>query len=151
MSVFLDGVKSDAGAASSANDAQEAGDFEFNKGADGQDAQLKTLTELLTILAAANTDTVIAIPTGAIPYAVSVRVVTVIPTAATFDVGIAGDLTKFSTGVAVAADTVDKGMADPAEQASAEVIRITPNISPAAATGQVRVTIHYLDVTPPTS
>lgn len=120
----------------------------------GQQLQVKVLTELTTIAAAASTTTTIQVPAGAIVLAVSTRVVTAIPTAATFTVGDSGSAARYNTGsnVAVAAGTTDKGTKAGAYYASAAVgILITPNLTPAAATGQVRVTIHYIEVTPPTS
>lgn len=122
-------------------------------GANGQQAAWKSLSELTTIAAAATTDTAILMPAGAIVMAVSVRVVTIIPTAATFTVGDSGSAARFSTiAIPVAATTTDKGTkAGAYYNASALAVRITPNLTPGAATGQVRVTIHYLDVVPPTS
>lgn len=125
-----------------------------HSGANGQSAAIKQLTELTTIAAAATTDTAIQMPAGAIILAVSVRVTTVIPTAATFTVGDSGSAARFNTGasVLVAANTTDKGTkAGAYYNAGALAVRITPNLTPASATGVVRVTIHYLEITPPTS
>ncbi len=123
-------------------------------GANGQLCQIKSLTELTTIAAAATTTTTIQMPAGAIVLAVSVYVVTAIPTATTFTVGDSGSAARFNTGsnVAVAAGTANKGTkAGAYYNASAAGILITPSTSPGAATGQVRVTIHYIEVTAPTS
>lgn len=123
-------------------------------GANGQLCQIKSLTELTTIAAAATTTTTIQMPAGAIVLAVSVYVVTAIPTATTFTVGDAGSAARFNTGsnVAVAAGTANKGTkAGAYYNASAAGILITPSTSPGAATGTVRVTIHYIEVTAPTS
>lgn len=122
-------------------------------GENGQFARIISVTELTTIAAAATTDTAIQIPANAKVLAVSVRVTTVIPTAATFDVGIAGATTRFGTGLSTAANTTNPGTNDDGARyyAAATSVRITPNATPAANTGRVRVTIHYIDVTPPTS
>jgi hypothetical protein len=120
-------------------------------GAHGQALAIQTLEELTTIAAAANTDTTIQIPAGAIVLAVSVRVTVAIPTAATFDVGVAGATTRYGTGIAVAANTTNAGTATPLQYAAAAAIRITPDLTPGAATGKVRVTIHYIAVSAPTS
>lgn len=122
-------------------------------GANGQAMALLSLTELTTIAAAATTDTTILMPAGAIVVAVSVRVTTVIPTATTFTVGDSGSAARFSTAaVAVAAGSTDPGTkAGAYYNASALAIRITPNGTPAANTGRVRVTITYLASTPPSS
>lgn len=112
----------------------------------------QSLVELVTIAASAFTDSSIQIPANAVVYGVSVRVVTVIPTAATFDVGVAGATTRYATGISTAATTTYPGT-DDATRAylTATAIRLTPNAVPGAATGQVRVTIHYYTITPPTS
>jgi hypothetical protein len=123
-------------------------------GLNGQLCQIKSLTELTTIAAAATTDTTIQIPAGAIVLGVSTRVTVAIPTAATFTVGDSGSAARYNTGsnVAVAANTVDKGTkAGAYYNASAVAVRITPNLTPGTNVGRVRVTIHYIEVTAPTS
>ena len=123
-------------------------------GANGQAATIRQLTELTTIAAAATTTTTIQIPANAIVLAVSVRVTVLIPTAATFTVIGNTSTTAFQTGtnVAVAAGTTDAGTKScPYLNTAAQTIRITPNATPADNTGRVRVTITYIEITPPTS
>lgn len=121
-------------------------------GETGQFLAVKSKTELTTIAAAATTDTTITIPAGAIAISVSVRVTVAIPTAATFDYGIAGATTRYGTGVSVALNTTSAGTIDALRYyAAATAIRITPNLTPGTNVGRVRVTIHYIEVTPPTS
>lgn len=124
-----------------------------HQGANGQALAVKALTELTTIAAAATTDTTIQMPAGAIVLAVSVRVTTVIPTATNFTVGDSGSAARFSTAaVSAAATSTDPGTkAGAYYNATALSIRITPDGTPAANTGRVRVTIYYLESTPPTS
>lgn len=119
----------------------------------GQGTGVSMLSELTTIAAAATTDTTITMPAGALVLGVSVRVTTVIPTATTFTVGDSGSAARFSTAaVSVAATSTDAGTkAGAYYNASALAVRITPNGTPADNTGRVRVTIHYILVTPPTS
>jgi hypothetical protein len=121
--------------------------------ANGQMLQVKSVTELTTIAAAATTTTGIQLPAAAIILGVSVRVVTVIPTATTFTVGDAGSAARYSTAaVNVAAGSTDVGTkAGAYYNATAAGVVITPNGTPAGATGQVRTTIHYIAVTAPTS
>jgi hypothetical protein len=116
-------------------------------------------SELLTIAAAATTDTTAnLLPANAAIDAVTVRVTTVIPTAATFSVGDATTAARFATGISTAATTtavglthVDQtGAAGPRQTAAAKV-RITPNATPGAATGVVRITVHYHLFVAPTS
>lgn len=136
---------------STSQEATFASHVNVRGGSNSQAVSVKSLTELTTIAAAATTDTVIQIPANAIAIGVSVRVTTVIPTAATFDVGIAGATTRYGTGLAVAAGTTNPGTNDSLRfYAAGTAIRITPNLTPAANTGRVRVTIHYLQITPPT-
>lgn len=92
-------------------------------------------------------------PANSIVLAVDVRVTVVIPTAATFTVGDSGNAARFSTAsVSTAADSTDPGTkAGAYYNASALAIRLTPNAQPADNTGRVRVTIHYIQVTPATS
>jgi len=115
---------------------------------------VKSLTELTTIAAAATTDTTIQLPAGAIILSVAVRTTTVIPTATSYSVGDSGSAARFNTAnVGVAANSTDVGTkAGAYYNASALAVRLTMNGgSPAANTGRVRVTITYIDVTVPTS
>lgn len=121
-------------------------------GENGQFLNIKSLTELTTIAAAATTTTTIQIPADAQVIGVSVRVTTVIPTATTFTYGVSGTAARYGTGISTAANTTAKGMIDGIRYyAAATGILLTPNLTPAAATGQVRVTIYYLEMTAPTS
>lgn len=120
----------------------------------GQLLNFKGLTELTTIAAAATSVTTIQIPAKSIVLAVSALVTTIIPTATTFDVGDGITAAKFNTAaVAVAAGSSDPGTkAGPVYFAAATAITLTMNgTPPAAATGRVRITIHYISVTVPTS
>lgn len=125
-------------------------------------------TEVLTIAAAATTDSANSLlPANSIIDAVAVRVTTVIPTAATFTVGDnAGNATRFIDGtniaaVSSAATSTGVGLnqwnpaaatfgAGPAQVAAAKV-RITPNATPGAATGVVRITVWWHTFTAPAS
>jgi hypothetical protein len=118
-----------------------------------------SVSELLTIAAAATTDTSAdLLPADSIIEAVVVRVTTVIPTAATFTVGDATTAARFATGVTVAATTTAVGLthsdqtgAGGPKQVSAAKVRITPNLTPGAATGVVRITVFYRRFVAPTS
>jgi hypothetical protein len=119
----------------------------------GQLFQIKSQTELLTIAAAATSTTTMQVPANTIVLGVSVYTQTGIPTATSYTVGDNGSATRYSTAaVGVAAGTSDVGTAAGAYyNATAKGIIITPNGTPAANTGRVRVTMHYLVVTAPTS
>lgn len=111
------------------------------------------VNESLAIAAAATTDSAFTVPAGAILLSASVRVTTVIPTAATFTVTTAtGGTTLNTAAVSTAANSTDAGTAAGASYRSAATkIRITPNLTPATATGVVRICAYYFQVTPPTS
>lgn len=123
----------------------------------GEKLTIATWSELLTIAAAAFTETLLTVPPGAAILAVPVRVVTVIPTAATFTVGHPFSAARYVSAISTAAGTTDPGIkmapdaTSPINGGAAWSIRITPNAQPAAATGQVRVTVFYYLATPPTS
>lgn len=126
-----------------------------NNLANGQSVNVDSLTELLTIAAAAFTDTTIQFPAGCIPLGASVRVTVAIPTATTFNVGNSTNATFWASGVNVAIDTTDKGTRHGADSVNpiltAQAVRITPSSTPATNVGRVRVTLHFLTITPPTS
>jgi hypothetical protein len=118
----------------------------------GQALAIKSLTELTTIAAAASTLTTIQIPAGAIVFAVSVRVTVAIPTATTFTVTGNTTGTFHTAAVSTAVNSTDKGTAAGAfYSATTQSVKITPNATPASNAGRVRVTIMYLESTPPTS
>ena len=117
----------------------------------GQSLGILRLTELTTIAAAANTDTTIQMPAGAIILAVSVRVTTAITCTSTFTVGDSGSATRFGSGLSKAVNTTNAGTVAPYLNASALSVRITPDTVPSDNTGRVRTTIYYILSTPPTS
>jgi len=122
-------------------------------------AQWGSASELLTIANAASTDTTATLlPANSVIEAVVVRVTTVIPTATTFAVGDATIAARFATGISVAANTtavglthVDQTGTSGPKQVAAAKVRITPNGTPAAATGVVRITVFYRQYVAPTS
>lgn len=122
--------------------------------ANGQQLSVLQPTELLTIAAAATTDTSIDIPANCIVLGVDVRVTTVVPDAATFTVKGATTTTDFTQGASVstAAGTTNAGSKNcPYYNATAQKVRLTFNTAPLTNTGRVRVTIHCLQLTAATS
>ncbi|GAC1397693.1 MAG: hypothetical protein NVSMB60_07990 [Mycobacterium sp.] len=112
------------------------------------------------VAAAAFTDSVtLLLPANALILAVLARVIVAIPTAATFSLGDAATPARFVAGVAVAAGTTAVGisqwsgavttLAAGPSQATAAAVRITPNLTPAAATGTVRLQAAYIQFVPP--
>lgn len=128
-------------------------EYRIYAGNGGFISNVKSVTESLTIAAAATTVSATSIPAGAILLGVAVRVTTVIPTAATFTMTTTvGGTTLNTAAVTVAANSTDPGTAAGASyRAAATTVTITPNLTPGAATGVVRLQFYYLQVTPPTS
>lgn len=119
----------------------------------GQEMRINAATEETVITTSAFTDAGIQFSATSLALGVSVRVTTAIPTATTFDVGVSGATTRYGTGLSTAANTTNVSMGGTALTiyTSATAIRLTPNASPAANTGRVRVTIYYIDLVAPTS
>lgn len=132
------------------NSAQE---YRVYAGNGGFLSNVKSVTESLTIAAAATTASATTIPAGAILLGVSVRVTTIIPTAATFTVTTTtGGTTLNTAAVSTAANATDPGTAAGASyRAASTTVTITPNLTPGAATGVVRLQFYYLQITPATS
>lgn len=117
----------------------------------------------MTIAAAASSDSANTsiLPANSLIGLVLGRVTTVIPTAATFNVGDATTAARFASSVAVAATTTFVGMnhwfgnvtttaAGPTQAANAAV-RITPNLTPGAATGRLALQTWSITGIPPTA
>jgi hypothetical protein len=122
------------------------------EGANTQSLDIRTLTELTTIAAAATTDTTIQLPAAALVLAVSSRVTTQPPGTTTTDIGISGSTTRYGTGISTAGGTTNPGtLAGVLYNASAVSVRYTPNTSPSNNSGRIRTTIHYILITPPGS
>jgi hypothetical protein len=119
----------------------------------GQFMTWSTRTELTTVSTAATTNTAIQFPANSMQLGVSVRVVTAIPTAATFNVGTTENATRYGSGIAVAGGTTNAtcGTTNPIILTSTAPVVITPNVATSAPTGQVRVTLYYIALTPPTA
>lgn len=120
--------------------------------AQGQTFSVLQAMELLTIAAAPTTTTTMLVPAGAVVLSISVRVTVIIPTAATFTVSIGASGNFNTVAVPVAATTTDQGTALGAKYIpTAAGITITPNLTPGAATGVVRITATYYLATVATS
>lgn len=111
----------------------------------------QVLNELVTIAAAATTDTTIQLPAGAIVMSVSVLVTVAMPTATAFTVTGATTATVFNTAAVLnGVNQSNPGTAAGAYyNAAAQAIRITPDLTPAANTGRVRVAVVYYQSAPP--
>ncbi len=130
------------------------GNVHLNELPNGQWISFKSLSEEVTLAAAAGgtLTTGAIIPSGSVVHAVSSYVTATIPTAQTFDVGVSGITNRYGSKVLGTVGIGYRGMeAGPLFYDRDTAIRITPNLTPATATGKVRVTIHYVECQPPTS
>lgn len=130
-------------------------DISVGGGNNGQLLGLKTLSELVTLVSGHATDaTSMQLPANAIIMGVSVRVTAAPATTATFTVTGTSSATAFQTGanVSTVVNTTDVGTKScPYLNTAAQTITLTYNAAPTDSLGRVRVTIHYFDITPPTS
>ncbi len=121
--------------------------------ANEQEAAIKESTVELTGLSGATVDAAALIPAGSLVLGLTARVTTVITGAADFDIGDTTDVNAFGTAIGIAADTLvdltDSGQASPLFYPTATAVRLTGNGS--FSTGAIRLTIHYLQLTAPTS
>jgi hypothetical protein len=123
--------------------------------ANGQQLSIGALTELVTMASGQGSNTTtMQIPANAIVLGVSVRVTAVPATTATFTVTGNTSTTAFQTGtnVSTALNTTDAGTkACPYLNTAAQTVKLTYNAAPTDSLGRVRVTIHYIAITPATS
>ena len=111
------------------------------------------LRELVTVQASAYTDSNIEFPAGSLGMATG-RIVTGIPSTSTWSLGYSGSTTRWGTGLSSGAGTTNELVALTngwTYFAAATKIRITPNATPSAATGQMRIFAVYEKVAAPTS
>ena len=111
-------------------------------------------TEAHTLAAAATSDTAAIIPAFSLILGVSGRVTTTITGCTTFDCGVVGATTRYGTLIALAANTtfMSAGTTNPTVYAAATAIRFTAIGGGASFTaGVIRVVVHYISLTPPTS
>ena len=128
------------------------GDICMNKLDNAQSFNIKSLSELAVIPADASGYSIIQIPVGSLVIAVSARVVVTIPTASTISVGVDADASRYASWISSAAGTTAPGLLDSWRYYGvATNILFTPDDTPATDSGRVRITIHYIEVIPPTS
>ena len=122
--------------------------------ANGYYSVLQTIAEAHTLALAGTSDTAAIIPANALVIGVSFRVTTEITGCTSIDAGVAGATTRYGTGVALVAGTtnVSAGVTNPTVYGTATAIRFTAVGGGASFTaGVIRVVVHYISLTPPTS
>ena len=128
------------------------GELGIHRVGHGQEFSFSLLEDLVTIDAAAYTDSAIQIPSGCQVWAVSEAVLTSIPGSNSMQVGVDGDTDRYGNGLATGAGADHHGMDDGTRYYGvATRIRITPQPTPTAGTGEVRLTVHYVKSTPASS
>lgn len=114
----------------------------------------ETEEEEITIAAAASTDSTLTIPEGALAL-VGARCTVDIPGTASFSVGTSANASAWGSGVTSTAGNDNQLVAATNGwvfiSGSALAVRITPNTTPSAATGKVRIQVFYYQVQPPTT
>jgi hypothetical protein len=122
----------------------------------GQTMAMKQVTVELTGMAGVSVTATDLIPSGAFVIGVTARVTTLITsgdTATSFSVGDGVDPDAWGAGIAFAANTITDGSdftLAPTLYATADDVVITPNSGTFSA-GAIRLTVHYMEVTAPTS
>ena len=122
--------------------------------ANGQRLNVITNTTLLTIVAGGLTSTWAGgIPANCIVVGITSRVTVVLPALATnYDVGIGGATTRYTTNASGALYTTAPGTDDGMRTyTGATDVLVTVDANPADNTGRIRLTVHYISLTPPTS
>jgi hypothetical protein len=132
------------------------GDLAINMLDNGQQLNIESLPEELTIQAAATTTSTIQIPAGCLCVGVSSYVTTTLPGATvSYSIGTAApalNATRFGTAIPSVVGSSDPGTDDAITHfANDTPILITPDVAPAAATGKIRITIHFIRIDPATS
>lgn len=111
------------------------------------------IEELVTILDAATTETLIEIPAGT-EAIIGCRVITVIPGATTFSIGYAADDTAWGASISTAVGSTNKSVAQIngfTYFVNDTAILITPDSVPSAATGEIRIFGIYRELNTPNS
>lgn len=123
----------------------------YKQGSNGQKLEVKQLSELHTLAAAATSDTTIQIPAGSLLIAVDARVTTTITGPTSWQYGVSTATDRFGSGLALASGTTNTGLQDgPRYYPSATAITLA-GAGGSFTGGVIRVTLHYIEITPATS
>ena len=108
------------------------------------------LSEEEITLSGASMDSTIFIPDRAIVFGVSTRTTQAITGASSYDCGIASETGKYGSLLSIALNSTNSGVTGPTAFYSDTPIRITANGGNFTG-GKVRIAIHYMTCTTPTS
>lgn len=137
----------------------DGGDLGISDNAVGKSMNIKRITELHTLAAAATSDTTMTFPAGALVLGVSMRVTTTITASAgtSMTVGDSTTAGRYSTAAPSAVvvytlgTTHQQGPSTYAIYTAATAVRFTAGGGGSFTAGVVRVTGYYIDMTAPTS
>ncbi len=121
----------------------------LNAGTNGGETRFELAEEEIT-LAGSSIDSTIVIPDRAIVFAVTTRTTQTITGATSYDCGIAGDIGKFGGALGITLGSTNSGVVGPSAFYVDTVVRLSANGSD-FTDGKVRVAIHYMLCTPPSS
>lgn len=135
--------------------AANTADFNVqNANTSGQSLNIQSATTTKTAMSGATVTATNLIPAGSMVIGVTVRVTTLIETATSFTIGDGSDADRWGTGIAVALNTTtgipDFTIASPVYYSAATSVVLTATGGNFSA-GAVRITVHYISITPPTS
>ncbi len=108
------------------------------------------LTEEEITLAGSSTDSTIVIPDRSIVFAVTTRATQTITGATSYDCGVPGDAEKFGSTLGITSGSTNSGVVGPTAFYADTVVRLSANGNDFTG-GKVRLAIHYMLCTPPTS
>lgn len=109
----------------------------------GAASDMVVIEELLSGLSGATVDSTVVLPDRAIVLGVSVRVISAITGASSFDIGTAASSGKFGATLSIAAGTTNIGVIGPEALYSDTAIRITANGGNFTG-GDLRIALHYI-------
>ena len=125
-----------------------------SQSANAQFMKVESASIELTGLTGASVTATNLIPAGSLVLGVSCRVTTAITGASTFDVGDGADVDRFGGAIAISpnttSDLTDTTVATPPIYAGDTDVVLTANVSDFTA-GAVRITVHYITISAPTS
>jgi hypothetical protein len=118
--------------------------------ANGQTFIIESVSSNVTLNTGSTTTNGPQIPLDAIVMDVTARVTTTITTAVSWSVGVGGATTRYvNANATMTAGTTATGLDNPRKYTAATNTVITTNANPGA--GAIRITIHYMKATAPTS
>ena len=120
------------------------------QGAHGSVIESVILEQTVTLSSGTTVTAPTQIPAGSLVLGVGMRVLTAITGPTSFEIGVAGTLNQFGSGLPLTAGSVNQGMIGPDPFYSATSLVITA-AGGSFTGGQIRLSIHYLVIWPPTS